>query len=86
MAALSWRGWRGIFLVFAQKTQGLGKQRKFLCIKAKNGRGRALKNVLTGKNGLFWGDLAEKQRGPLEKKTLFFVFLRLFGILSPARV
>jgi hypothetical protein len=38
-------------------------QRKFLSIKAKGGRGRALKNVLTEKRSLFLGNLAENRGG-----------------------
>jgi hypothetical protein len=43
MAAPSRNVWRGIFLFFAQKMQGLKNQRKFLSVKAKDGPGRALK-------------------------------------------
>jgi hypothetical protein len=66
----------GIFLFFAQKTRGLGHQRKFLSIKAKDGPGRALKNVLTAKTGVFGGRLAEKRRGRSKKMT----FLRVFPV------
>jgi hypothetical protein len=80
-------GWLalGVFLFFAQKTRGLGNQRKFLSIKAKDGHDRALKNVLTEKTGFFWGRLAEKRGVRSKKKTLFFVFFLFLGILRPAR-
>ena len=85
MAALSRKVWRGIFLFFAQKMQGLKNQRKFLSVKAKYGPGRALKNVLTAKMGVFGDYLAEKPGGRSKKKTLFFVFFLFLGILCPAR-
>jgi len=78
--------WRGISLFFAQKTRGLGNQRKFLSIKAKDRPGRAPKNVLTAKMGVFVGRLAEKRGGRSKKKTLFFVFFRFFGIFRPQEV
>jgi hypothetical protein len=64
--------------------QGLGNQRKFLSVKAKDGPGRAQKNVLTAKMGVFGDYLAEKPGGRSKKKTLFFVFFRFLGILCPA--
>jgi hypothetical protein len=36
---------------------------KFLAIKAQDGLGHQLKNVLTAKKGLFWGVLEEKWGG-----------------------
>jgi hypothetical protein len=66
------------------KKRGLRNRRKFLSIKAKSSRGRALKNVLTAKKGLFWGDLAEKQGGRARKRTFFLVFFLFVGVFSPA--
>ena len=68
---MGWLGW-GDFPVFRPKKRGLGNQRKFLSIKAKDGRGRALKNVLTAKKGVFGGRLAEKRGGAAPKKRHFF--------------
>jgi hypothetical protein len=85
MAALSRKVWRGIFLFFAQKMQGLKNQRKFLSVKAKYGPGRALKNVLTAKNGRFWGPFGRKTGGPLQKKDTFFRVFSIFGDFVPRK-
>jgi hypothetical protein len=61
-------------------------RRKFLSIKAKSSRGRALKNVLTAKKGLFWGDLAEKQGAAQGKEHFFLCFSCLLGFLAPQAV
>jgi len=74
-------GWE--FSIFRPKKRGLRNQRKFLSIRALFRKGRALKNVLTAKKGLFWGVLAEK-RGVRQKKNdvCSRVFALLRGLLS----
>jgi hypothetical protein len=65
--------------------QGLRNQRKFLSVKAKDGPGRALKNVLTAKNGRFWGPFGRKTGGPLQKKDTFFRVFSIFGDFVPRK-
>jgi hypothetical protein len=76
----------GDFPVFRPKNAGLGNQRKFLFIKAKNRPGRALQNVLTVKTGSFGGHLAEKQGGRSKKKTFFSCFFGFWGFCAPQEV
>jgi hypothetical protein len=62
-------------------------QRKFLSIKAKEGHGLALKNVLTVKVSHFWGPFGRKTGGGRAlKKTIFFCFFVFWGFLAPEDV
>jgi hypothetical protein len=72
------------FSFFFPKNPHFRNQCKFLSIKTKHDLGRALKNVLTAKSGLFLGDLAGKQGFCALKKTLYFEFFRVFGIFCLA--
>jgi hypothetical protein len=53
---------------------------KFLAIKAQDGLGHPLKNVLTAKKGPFFGRFGRKTGGPrLKKIILFCVFAGFWG-------
>jgi hypothetical protein len=71
-------GWE--FSIFARERPGFRNQCKFLSIKAKGGRGRAFKNVLTAKRGRFLGVLAEKRGVPEKKNTIFFSLFHFFVV------
>jgi hypothetical protein len=67
--------------------RGFKEQSKFLSIKAQDGYGRALKNVLTEKRRPFFGDLAEKHGFRVKKMTACGrVFALLRGSLSRKRM
>jgi hypothetical protein len=71
---------------FARKKRGLRNQRKFLSIKAKASRGRALKNVLTEKRA-FFGAIWQKNGGAAPKKRHFFsCFFDFLGFFAPQEV
>jgi hypothetical protein len=78
-------GLHGVFGEQVQETRGLKNQRKFFLVKAKDGTGPAPKNVLTAKRGLFWGDLAEKRGGPLQKNDTFFRVFSIFRDFVPRK-
>jgi hypothetical protein len=69
-----------------KKTRGFRNQRKFLSIKAKDGHGRALKNVLTEKTGVFGGRLAEERGGRSKKRHFFSCFFDFLGLCDPQAV
>jgi len=73
----------GILDSSAGKSGGVKINASSLTSRTKTARA-ALKNVLTEKVGLFWGDLAGKRRFSAEKTPLFFETFHFFVVCNHA--